>query len=204
MIYSDTFGDYWVQIALFPVLSPSPDPCPLRGSEWTMKGEQKLFLGSSKPMPLRRSLAASVLLQFSRVWPWCESSYLDRERWCQEACGAHVPRWARVEHLSCSCRENVEPMMSVFVTCFKSQGIWLEPTQVALVVTNLPASARDLRDMGSIPRSGRSPGGGHGKLLQHSCLGNPWTERSLAGYSSWGRKESDTAEATEDVRQVEL
>lgn len=128
VIYSDTFGDYWVQIALFPVLSPSPDPCPLRGSEWTMKGEQKLFLGSSKPMPLRRSLAASVLLQFSRVWPWCESSYLDRERWCQEACGAHVPRWARVEHLSCSCRENVEPMMSVFVTCFKSQGIWLEPT----------------------------------------------------------------------------
>ena len=28
-------------------------------------------------------------------------------------------------------------------------------------------------DVGSIPRSGRSPGGGHGNLLQHSCLENP-------------------------------
>ena len=27
--------------------------------------------------------------------------------------------------------------------------------------------------MGLIPESGRSPGGGHGNLLQYSCLGNP-------------------------------
>ena len=41
------------------------------------------------------------------------------------------------------------------------------------MVKNPPASAGDVRDAGSIPGSGRSPGGGHGNPLQHSCLGNP-------------------------------
>ena len=35
------------------------------------------------------------------------------------------------------------------------------------------ANARDLRDRGSIPGLGRSPGGGHGNPLQYSCLKNP-------------------------------
>ena len=46
-------------------------------------------------------------------------------------------------------------------------------SQVALVVKNLPANAGEVRDEGSIPRSGRSPGGGHGNPLQYSCLENP-------------------------------
>ena len=46
-------------------------------------------------------------------------------------------------------------------------------SQVALVVKNLPASAEDMKDMGSIPGSGRSPGVGHGNPLQYSCLENP-------------------------------
>ena len=46
-------------------------------------------------------------------------------------------------------------------------------SQLTLVVKNLPASAGDLRDMGLIPTSGRSPGGGHGNLLQYSCLETP-------------------------------
>ena len=37
---------------------------------------------------------------------------------------------------------------------------------------NLPASAADTRDVGSIPGSGRSPGIGNGNLLQCSCLEN--------------------------------
>ena len=37
---------------------------------------------------------------------------------------------------------------------------------------NLPASAGDTRDMGSIPGLGRSPGGGNGNPLQYSCLEN--------------------------------
>ena len=46
-------------------------------------------------------------------------------------------------------------------------------SQVALVVKNLPAKAGDRRDAGSIPRSGRSPGGGQGNPLQYSRLENP-------------------------------
>ena len=44
---------------------------------------------------------------------------------------------------------------------------------VALVVKNLPANAEDIRDTGSIPGSRRSPGEGHGNLLQYSYLENP-------------------------------
>ena len=44
---------------------------------------------------------------------------------------------------------------------------------VALVVKNPPANAGDTRDMGSIPGSGKSPGGGNDNPLQYSCLGNP-------------------------------
>ena len=43
-------------------------------------------------------------------------------------------------------------------------------SQVAPVVKNLPANAGDVRDVGSIPGSGTSPGEGHGNPLQHSCL----------------------------------
>ena len=61
---------------------------------------------------------------------------------------------------------------------------------VAQIVKNLPANTGDMRDMGSIPGLGRSPGGGHGNPLQNSCLKNPHGEKSLAGYSPWGHKES--------------
>ena len=41
------------------------------------------------------------------------------------------------------------------------------------MVKNPPANAGDVRNMGSIPAWGRSPGGGHGNPLQYSCLQNP-------------------------------
>ena len=46
-------------------------------------------------------------------------------------------------------------------------------SHVALVVKNPPVHARDIRDFGWIPGSGRSPGGGHDNPLQCSCLENP-------------------------------
>ena len=68
-------------------------------------------------------------------------------------------------------------------------------SQVALMVKNLPANAGDVRDAGSIPGSGRSPGGRHGNLLQYSCLENP-----MDGGSWWPMAhrvtESDTTEVT--------
>ena len=44
---------------------------------------------------------------------------------------------------------------------------------MALEVKNPPANAGDIRDTGSIPGTGRSPGGGHGNPLYYSCLENP-------------------------------
>ena len=52
--------------------------------------------------------------------------------------------------------------------------------------------------MGSIPGSGRSPGGGHGKTFQYSCLENP-KDRGAWQASLVGHTESDTTEATEQV-----
>ena len=46
-------------------------------------------------------------------------------------------------------------------------------SQVVLVVKNPPADAGDMRDVGLIPQSGRSPGEGNGNSLQHSRLENP-------------------------------
>ena len=42
--------------------------------------------------------------------------------------------------------------------------------------------------LGSIPGLGRSPGGEHGNPLQYSYLENPRGQKSLAGYSPWGRR----------------
>ena len=51
------------------------------------------------------------------------------------------------------------------------------------MIKNPPANAGDLRDMGSIPGSGRSPGEGHRNPLQNS-----------GSYSPYGRKELDMTE----------
>ena len=59
------------------------------------------------------------------------------------------------------------------------------------MIKNLPDIAGDRRDMGSIPGSGRSPGGGHGNPLQYSCLENPMDRGAWWAPSPWGHKESD-------------
>ena len=51
--------------------------------------------------------------------------------------------------------------------------VYLRASQVVLVVKNQPANAGDLRDAGLIPGLGKSPGRGHGNLLQYSCLEDP-------------------------------
>ena len=63
---------------------------------------------------------------------------------------------------------------------------------MALLVKNPPANAGDIRDTGSIPGLGRSPGGGHGNPLQYSYLENPH-----GMLQSIGLKESDTTELTQ-------
>ena len=60
------------------------------------------------------------------------------------------------------------------------------------VVKNLSAKAQDAGDAGWIPGSGRSPGEGTSNSLQYSGLGESHGQRSLAGYSQCGHRESDT------------
>ena len=50
---------------------------------------------------------------------------------------------------------------------------------VALAVKNLPANTGELRDTGSMPGLGRSPGGGNDNPLQSFCLDNP-TDREAS------------------------
>ena len=71
---------------------------------------------------------------------------MDREAWLLQSMGLQ-----RVSHS--------------FVTEQQQQA-----SQVALVAKNLSATAGDTRDVGSIPGSGRSPGGRNGNLLKYSCL----------------------------------
>ena len=63
------------------------------------------------------------------------------------------------------------------------------------MLKNPPASAGDIRDSGSIPGSGRSPGGGHGNPLHNSCLENPM-DRGVWQPTVHRVAESDITEAT--------
>ena len=64
-------------------------------------------------------------------------------------------------------------------------------SQVALVVKNMPANAGDIGDVGSTPGWGRSPGG---EGMATHLPGESQGQRTVAGYSSWCRKEADATE----------
>ena len=71
---------------------------------------------------------------------------------------------------------------------------WRRDSLPTLVFLGFPRGSDDKESacsagyLGWIPGLGRSPEGGHGKLLQYSCLENPHGQKSLEGYSPWGRK----------------
>ena len=60
--------------------------------------------------------------------------------------------------------------------------------------SNSKASACNAGDVGSIPKLGRSPGGGNGNPLQYSCLGNPMDRGAWRATVHWGHKELDMME----------
>ena len=67
-------------------------------------------------------------------------------------------------------------------------------SQVVQAVKNPPAKAGESGDVGLIPRSGRSPGGGLGNPFQYSCLAKiPW-RGAWQAIVHGGHKESDTTE----------
>ena len=91
-------------------------------------------------------------------------------------------------------------MGSDLLICLKSTQVFecesRRASQGALVVKNPPANAGDGRDAGSIPGSGRSPGGGHGNPPQYSCPEHPmdggaWRPQPI-GSQSWTLKPAST------------
>ena len=131
---------------------------------------------------------------------WCEELTHWKRPWCQEGLGAEGEgdnrgwdgwmasptqwTWVWVD----SGRSGVLQSMGSqrvrhdWATELNWKEAWA--SQVALI-KNPPTNAGDVRDVGFIPGSGRSPG--EGNPLQYFCLRNPM-ERSLAGYSPWGCK----------------
>ena len=81
---------------------------------------------------------------------------------------------------------NTDDLMAENLPVF--YGVYL--FEVTLVVKNLPAKARGSRDVGLIPGSRRSPGGGNGNPL-HFAWEIPWTEES-GGLQSVGLQMSRT------------
>ena len=64
-------------------------------------------------------------------------------------------------------------------------GPWKSGFPAGSVVKNPPANGRDV---GLIPGSGRSPGGGNGNPLQYFLPGESRGQRKVEGYSPWGCK----------------
>ena len=75
--------------------------------------------------------------------------------------------------------------MQIYILQIHVQFIYIQLTY-NMYVKNLPASAEDAGDLSSITRSGRSPGGGNGNPLQHSCMEKSHGQRNQVGYSPWG------------------
>ena len=91
----------------------------------------------------------------------------------------------------------------------KSSHLFTRTLTIFLFLFRLPwwlskESACNAGDLGLIPELGRYPGGGHGNPLQYPCLENPQGQRNLAGYSPWGRKESDTTERLSTFSSLSL
>ena len=79
------------------------------------------------------------------------------------------PSKGRITCQACANHALRNRVMVMFVVFY--WHVWA--SQVVLVVKNLPPNAGDIRDEGSIPGLGRSPGEGHGNPLQYSSFENP-------------------------------
>ena len=120
--------------------------------------------------------------------------YTHKESYCKSrnlqsvSCRPREPRswWYKLQpKFKSKARENQTPSSKVYSGLqwgFPGGSVGKEST----------CNAGNAGDEGSIPGSGRSPGGGHGNPLQYSCLEDPHGQRSLMGYSpgatkSWTR-----------------
>ena len=80
--------------------------------------------------------------------------------------------WKWMLGATCSTRDWIQ-VSRIAGGFFTSWATKEGASQVVLVVKNPLTNAGNIRHVGLIPGSGRSPGGGHGHPLQYSCLENP-------------------------------
>ena len=78
----------------------------------------------------------------------------------------------------------------------------MQLVQDSLGGSDIKESTCNVGDLSSIPGLGKTPGGGHGNILQYSCLENPHGQRSLVGCSPCGLKESDRTEQLNSAQQL--
>ena len=89
----------------------------------------------------------------------------------------------------------------ILATLFSRQQYW------QYLIESFPSgsagkeSTCNAGDLGSIPRLGRSPGGGRRNPLRYFCLESPQEQQNLAGYSPWDDSESDTTEWLSPARE---
>ena len=88
-------------------------------------------------------------------------------------------------------RESIPGIAILFCRCHPV--MMTEAFSLMYSYTGLPGWLSG-KEWGLIPGLGISPGEENGNPLHYSCLENPHGQRNLAGYSAWGRKESDTTE----------
>ena len=93
-----------------------------------------------------------------------------------------------------SLDENLRELKSLHFTPTSYNLLFLQKVVFSHYSPFGKESSCNVGDLGLIPGLGRSPGGGHGNPLQYSCLENSHRQRSLAGCSPWGHKESDRTE----------
>ena len=136
-------------------------------------------LGFPRPAcSIRHPAPLSSHLKCQAVWHVAEqqNTQVSRDAWWHARKSISLPDFAYVcVYSSCVCK-GLLPQ-------------WLSGKEST-------CSAGATGDMGSIPGSGRSLGGGHGNLLQYSCLGESHGQRSLVWATVHGVAKSDPTEAT--------
>ena len=130
------------------------------------------FLKTQPPEPLAETRGQAELpgSGVKKAEPPLPSSLLPSGLRSEDHCsGRHMCHRKGLIHLMTKSKRKPRTPLSALIPTFHLLG----DSHVAIVVKNPPANAKDIRDLGSIPGLGRSPGGRHGNPLQYSCLENP-------------------------------
>ena len=108
-----------------------------------------------------------------------------------------TPSWLSGSLRSFLCSSSVYSYHLFLIFWISLRYTYVQASQVGLVVKKLPANAGDIKDLGSIFGSGRSPGGGHSHLSSILAWRIPWTEETSGlwsmGSQSVGHDWSDLA-----------